>query len=56
MKMIRAIVRPEKADTVVEALAKEGFVALTKIDVVGRGNRKDLTLEVFTMMNYPRLC
>jgi len=44
MKMIRAIVRPEKADTVVEALAKEGFVALTKIDVVGRGKQKGLDI------------
>lgn len=42
MKMIRAIVRPDKAEEVVDALAQAAFVALTKIDVVGRGKQKGL--------------
>ncbi len=42
MKMIRAIVRPEKAEDVVDALAVGGFVALTKMDVVGRGKQKGI--------------
>lgn len=42
MKMIRAIVRPEKAEDVVDALAEAGFVALTKMDVVGRGKQKGI--------------
>ena len=42
MKMIKGIVRPEKVEEVVDALAEEGFVALTKIDVVGRGKQKGL--------------
>ncbi len=45
MKMIRAIVRPEKAEEVVGALAEAGFVALTKIDVVGRGKQKGIEVE-----------
>ena len=36
MKMIRAIVRPEKVEEVVDALDKAGYVALTKMDVIGR--------------------
>lgn len=42
MKMIRAIVRPEKAEDVVDALAAAGYVALTKMDVVGRGKQKGI--------------
>ena len=44
MKMIKAIVRPEKSEEVVEALAKAGFVALTKMEVVGRGKQKGLEI------------
>ena len=42
MKMIKGIVRPDKVEEVVDALSEEGFVALTKIDVVGRGKQKGL--------------
>ncbi|MEW6770844.1 MAG: P-II family nitrogen regulator [Bacillota bacterium] len=42
MKMIRAIVRPEKAEDVVDALGEAGYVALTKMDVVGRGKQKGI--------------
>jgi len=44
MKMIRAIVRPEAADTVAEGLADAGFFSLTKIPVFGRGKQKGITL------------
>ena len=42
MKMIRAIIKPEKAEDVVDALEKEGFISLTKIDVFGRGKQKGI--------------
>jgi nitrogen regulatory protein PII 1 len=42
MKMIRCIVRPEKEMDVVRNLEKSGFVALTKMDVLGRGKQKGL--------------
>lgn len=42
MKMIRAIIKPEKAENVVDALEKEGFISLTKIDVFGRGKQKGI--------------
>lgn len=44
MKMIRAIIRPEKADKVVEALAKEGFPAVTRMDVYGRGKQMGMQI------------
>lgn len=40
MKMIRAIVRPEKVDAVLTELNDAGFPAVTKIDVVGRGKQR----------------
>ncbi|MBM7854311.1 nitrogen regulatory protein PII 1 [Desulfohalotomaculum tongense] len=42
MKMIRAVLRPEKTEEVVDALADAGYVALTKMDVVGRGKQKGI--------------
>jgi len=37
MKMIKAIIRPEKLYHLISALEKEGFKALTTWDVIGRG-------------------
>jgi len=45
MKMIQAIIRPEKLDDVKRALEDKGFVALTVIDVKGRGEQKGITLQ-----------
>ena len=39
MKMIKAIVRPEKAEDVLDALMAQGFAATTKMSVLGRGTR-----------------
>ncbi|MFV0470084.1 MAG: P-II family nitrogen regulator [Dysgonomonas sp.] len=44
MKMIRAIVRPEAADSVAEGLADSGFYSLTKMPVFGRGKQKGITV------------
>jgi nitrogen regulatory protein P-II 1 len=43
--MIQAIIRPEKLDDVKRALEDKGFVALTVIDVKGRGEQKGITLQ-----------
>ena len=40
MKMIRAIVRPEKVDEILVELNDAGFPAVTKVDVVGRGKQR----------------
>jgi len=45
MKMIRAIVRPSKAEEVVDKLADSGYVALTKMDVIGRGKQKGIKID-----------
>ncbi|HHW45105.1 P-II family nitrogen regulator [Desulfofundulus thermobenzoicus] len=55
MKMIRAIVRPEKSEEVADALAEAGFVALTKIDVVGRGKQKGIQLGTVYYDELPKV-
>lgn len=40
MKIIRAIVRPEKAPFIMDELKDAGYPAVTKIDVVGRGKQR----------------
>ena len=42
MLMVRAIVRPEKADSVLTALMDAGFPAVTKVSVFGRGKQRGL--------------
>lgn len=42
MKMIRAIIRPEKEDEVIRGLETAGFPSLTKMDVFGRGKQKGI--------------
>ncbi len=45
MKMLQAVIRPEKLDSVKKALEEKGFIAMTIIDVKGRGEQKGITLE-----------
>lgn len=42
MKMLRAVIRPEKEEAVVSALESAGFAALTKSEVFGRGKQMGL--------------
>ena len=44
MKMIKAIVRPEAAETVTEGLADAGFFTMTKVNAYGRGKQKGITM------------
>ncbi|PKM47765.1 MAG: P-II family nitrogen regulator [Firmicutes bacterium HGW-Firmicutes-8] len=44
MLMIKAIVRPEKANQILIELNDAGFPAVTKIDVVGRGKQKGVMI------------
>jgi len=44
MKMIRAVIRPEKETDVITALERAGFAAMTKSDVYGRGKQKGIKI------------
>ena len=45
MKMIKAIVRPEKSEDVLDALLAGGFAAATKMSVLRRGKQKGLKVR-----------
>jgi nitrogen regulatory protein PII 1 len=42
MLMIRAIIRPERVGEVLKDLLEAGYVAVTKMDVMGRGRQRGL--------------
>jgi nitrogen regulatory protein PII 1 len=44
MKMIRAVIRPDKEGDVLTALERSGFSALTKWDVLGRGRQRGIKI------------
>ena len=45
MKMIQAIIKPERFEFVKKALEDKGFVGMTISEVKGRGEQKGITLE-----------
>lgn len=48
MKMIKAIVRPEKAEDILDSLMEKGFNAATRMAVLGKGKQKGLKVgEVY---------
>jgi len=54
MIMIRAIVRPEKVDNVMATLMREGFPAVTKMSVVGRGKQRGIKIGDITYDELPK--
>jgi nitrogen regulatory protein PII 1 len=54
MIMIRAIVRPEKADDVLAALMDAGFPAVTKYSVTGRGKQRGIKIGAVTYDEIPK--
>ncbi|OPY54396.1 MAG: putative nitrogen regulatory PII-like protein [Methanosaeta sp. PtaU1.Bin112] len=45
MKKIEAIVRPERLEQIKKALEENGVVAMTVIEVLGRGEQKGIKLQ-----------
>ena len=54
MQMIRAIVRPEKVGIVMKALFEAGYVAVTRVPVVGRGKQRGLKVGDITYDELPK--
>ena len=44
MKMIKAVVRPEKSSEVLDALRNAGFPAATNFSILGRGKQQGLKI------------
>lgn len=45
MKMVKAIIKPERFEFVKKALEEKGFIGMTIVEVKGRGEQKGITLE-----------
>lgn len=54
MIMIRAIVRPDKVDSVMESLMEEGFPAVTRMNVSGRGKQRGIKIGDITYDEIPK--
>jgi len=52
--MIRAIVRPERVGMVMKALFEAGYVAVTRIPVVGRGKQRGIKIGDITYDELPK--
>jgi len=48
MKLLRAIIRPEREEAVIQQLEVVGLSSFTKIDVLGRGRQKGIQLGSIT--------
>ncbi|OPY26611.1 MAG: putative nitrogen regulatory PII-like protein [Methanocella sp. PtaU1.Bin125] len=45
MKMIQAIIRPEKMSHIKKALEEKGFIAMSITEMTGRGEQKGIKLQ-----------
>lgn len=54
MLMVRAIVRPEKTSDVLKSLFEAGYVAVTKVPVVGRGKQRGIKIGDVTYDELPK--
>src|SRR5437870_2495465 len=55
MRMIRAVIRPDREEQVVNALESSGIVSLTKMDVFGRGQQKGVQVGNTIYSELPKL-
>jgi nitrogen regulatory protein PII 1 len=55
MRMIRAIIRPDREEQVINALESTGIVSLTKMDVFGRGQQKGIQVGNTVYSELPKI-
>ncbi|MCP2238966.1 P-II family nitrogen regulator [Thermoanaerobacterium thermosaccharolyticum] len=55
MKMVRAIIRPEKEKQVIEALDKNGYSSMTKMHIFGRGKQKGIQVGPIVYDELPKI-
>ncbi len=56
MKLVKAIIRPEKETDVIRGLEQAGLSALTKWDVLGRGRQKGIQVGAAVYGELSKLC
>jgi len=54
MILVRAIVRPDKTDAVMARLMAEGFPAVTRMNVTGRGKQRGIKIGEVTYDEVPK--
>ena len=54
MKMIKAVIRPEKCDEVLNVLCESGFRAVTRFSILGRGKQRGLKVEAVYYDEIPK--
>ena len=55
MKLIRAIIRPEREEAVIDALERAGIISLTKMDVLGRGQQRGVQVGATLYDELPKV-
>jgi len=55
MRMIRAVIRPDREEQVVNALESAGIVSLTKMDVFGRGQQRGVQVGNTVYSELPKI-
>ena len=55
MRMIRAVIRPDREEQVVNALESTGIVSLTKMDVFGRGQQRGVQVGNTIYSELPKI-
>ena len=55
MRMIRAVIRPDREEQVVNALETAGIVSLTKMDVFGRGQQRGVQVGNTIYSELPKI-
>ena len=55
MRMIRAVIRPEREEQVIDALEATGIVSLTKMDVFGRGQQRGVQVGNTVYAELPKV-
>jgi nitrogen regulatory protein PII 1 len=55
MRMIRAIIRPDREEQVINALESAGVVSLTKMDVFGRGQQRGVQVGNTVYSELPKI-
>ena len=55
MRMIRAVIRPDREEHVINALESAGVVSLTKMDVFGRGQQRGIQVGNTVYSELPKI-
>jgi len=55
MRMIRAVIRPEREEQDIDALESNGIVSLTKMDVFGRGQQRGVQVGSTVYSELPKV-